>query len=292
LPTGGRKPGHCAATLVAEALSLDDDSILKPLLKFTLSRDIEQGGGSFELPALIKALWASDTGGIDRDQVVLAWAFSIYGAMYQRGANFSEGTIQDYQNAGKVTIKDDSGRRINFVYGHSDSSEFGKFARYKKAGIVLWMKSGGNVIIQTDRRLNIELAPVVRAIRIAEMCEQYRLKPSQAPFPLTASQGCAEGTIDECPAWFFHENARAIMNGLESHAVAPTLLSLERLANIIQAVLHKNPPRRVSFPQKGRVFVRLAGVRPSPILMPQTAEAISTDVISVDEQPLGSEMLQ
>jgi hypothetical protein len=164
LQDGGRMCNQCAATLVATALGIREDEYLKPFFGFTLDHDRAVGKNAFELPALIKAMWGVGKG---EDEVV-AVANCIYETLCNQAEEFAKAG-SDFKKASIRKFRTAEGKIVPLVYGLSDSSEFGKYARSKGMGVVIWKNSSGNVTIHTQQSLKLDLAPVVRAIRILEI---------------------------------------------------------------------------------------------------------------------------
>jgi hypothetical protein len=228
LQSGERMKNECAATLVATALGIREDEYLKPFFWFTLDHDRAVGKNAFELPALIKAMWAV---GKSEDEVV-AVANCIYETICNQAEGFAKASA-DFKKASIRKLRTAQGQIVVMVYGFSDSPEFGKYARSKGMGIVIWMNSSGNVTIHTQHILKLDLGPVVRAIRILELTAAHEKVPTDNNYLASG------GAIAECLNWYFHTGGGMIMNGSMTHAALPTRVSLEEIANAVILKLHK-----------------------------------------------------
>ena len=228
LPNGDRVVGECAATLVASYLGIRNNDHLQEFLNFTLSRDTHCGKTQYELPGIIKLMCDADL----RNEEVMNVMSVVYYSICNQALAFAKAG-EDFKKAkfGKLVLE--NGTMVTVAYGFSDSSEFGKYARSKGNGIVIWAKSSGNVMIQTNHKLEIDLAPVIRAIRIREITAAGGKIPSDRDYLASG------GTISECPNWFFHVDGRQCMNGSKTHSALRTRLSLEQLCDLVLLILHK-----------------------------------------------------
>ena len=193
LPDGTRIPNECAATLAAKAVDLWEDRALMPLLKFTLRRDTSACGNQFEFPSHVKTMWKSGR----TLSEVSAFVENVFDDIHGNGLSFTECQV-DIEKSTVSKIETVRGEVV-LVVGYSDIPEFGNYARSRRghrAGVAMWQKSSGEIVIQARNELQIDLAPAMQMIRYEELKSAGLEIPS---WEILASPG----TLPQCPQWFF-----------------------------------------------------------------------------------------
>ena len=245
--TTERKSKHCAATLVAAAIGLDEDPALKELLSFTAQRDLTLSGTTFDLSGMIKLMYAAGR----NDMTVWQWAFDALEAIYDNAMKFFEGAASDFVNAKVYKVDVGKEKPLTFAVGVSDSRQFAKFARSSygaRAGLVIQQKSAGNVLIQTQGYLKINLRDAAKLIRIEEMKTVGRTPPrDEEAFR-------AEGKIEGCDEWYFLPAANMLLNESSTHEFPPTKLPLTRIEELVQIGVNPNAFERMRSGQCKRGF--------------------------------------
>ncbi|HEY4475626.1 MAG TPA: hypothetical protein VJB92_02815 [Candidatus Paceibacterota bacterium] len=234
-PTSGslRKEDHCAATLIAEELKVDDDPRLERILKFAFQSDRREGSHPFDLAAMVKALHACYP---DNPERVIAWAEEAIEAKYLEQRHFWEEAARDFEQAARISTIEVNGKSMPMVVVVSESEGMNKFARSRFGGnaaiVVQKNPEKGNVQIFTSKKLGIDLSRVARALRLAEQQAKGQMVTIDPDALL------AEGKVRGAEEWFYHLAGQMLLNGsLTAKDVPPTRLSLETIEKIIRAHL-------------------------------------------------------
>ncbi len=219
----GRKEGQCAATLIAADLGIVHEPALRKILEFASQRDLELGKNEFELPAVVKAIndeWPPED--------ALRWAFQALLAIHRKQVRFYEEAPRDFRKA-KILETPTHGGMVKMVVGRSDADTFCAHARSShgcRAGVVIQMTSAGNVVIQTNQALRIDLSSSVRMLR----AEELRLKGEPIPRDWKLLGG--EKNVEPC--WYLHPKRGMILNGSATCAAPPTAIPLETIEQIVR----------------------------------------------------------
>lgn len=221
---GGRKKGECSATLIAHDLDIRNKPALRKILDFATSRDLKLGESEFELPAVVKAL--HDTG---RSSDVIYWTFLALSAIYEKQRRFFEEAPGDFAAAKIIDVTVHNGRSVKMVVGRSDADTFCAYARSSRgcnAGIVVQMNSRGNVVIQTNQILRLDLTDTIRMLRVEEL--RLAGKPVPRDWKLLGGEQNVE------PCWYMHPRRGMILNGSTTCSAPPTKLSLQTIEAIVR----------------------------------------------------------
>src|SRR3989344_2372995 len=215
-----RKKEHCATSLVAKALGIDDDPVFKPIIEAVVENDLRGSGSLLDLEAI-----------------------------YQRQVQYWTTTKTEYERSAQVEeIKWSGGRKFNIVTLQSDDEQVLRYARSKhgaNAGIVIQKKSTGHVQIHTSPYHGLFLYDVAKLLRIEEQKAGGK-EPLRVLDPRVLA---SEGTLQEIPEWFFHVGMQKLMNGsLTAKNVPPTKMPLSWIQNLIRIGI--NPGRFESSRQK------------------------------------------
>jgi hypothetical protein len=211
------------SSVVAKLLRLHENKALARILDFSDKRWEKPCGTAFEPHVLVAAMdriaWPTEE--------MWNWVFPALDIIYERAQDFvaAEG---DFNKAKIVPVTID-GRKINAVIGASDSLQFSKYARSDhgcNAGIVIMKNSNGNVMIETDNHLELNVGPVVELLRVAEL----RLKGLPVPTNTDLLRG--EAALDNCPEWYAQLNAYRILNGSTTESRPPTAIKFENIVGL------------------------------------------------------------
>ena len=223
--------GGCRPIEIAKELDLDEDQALKQLLVFTRKRWERTCGNILELHALADAFYASGSS----PDVLRKWAFTVLDAIHKRGLAFVEKAGTDFEKATIIELpipypRGGKPRSIKLVAGRSDAESFNRYARSScgcRAGIVVQEKtSTGNKAVFTDQNLRLDLTDLRQIIRVEEQKARRRFIPGDWRIL------SAEGEMEGCPEWYFF--AGMLLNGSLTHTKPPSLLSLNRLTELVQ----------------------------------------------------------
>jgi hypothetical protein len=233
----GRKEGQCAATLVAHDLRIERKPALRKILEYAAARDLELGKNEFELPAVIKAIndeWPTEE--------TIRWAFLALIALHRKQERFYDEAPRDYAKAVITDAVIAGGRKIKMVVGRSNADTFCAYARSGRgchAGVVVQMSTKGNVLIQTNQQLRIDLGDVVRMLRVEE------LRRAGKPIPPWKTLG-GEKNVEAC--WYLHPKRGMILNGSATCAAPPTKIPLETIDQIVRIGINPAifPPERAA----------------------------------------------
>lgn len=240
---------ECASTLVAKFLGVDQKPELKKLLQYVKRDDLEGRGiiskdpidRAFGLSALIMNL--------NRDypeypDYVLETVYRIFLAHYHEEYRRKVLMPQEWeslQHSGKA--RQFSVQRPERVYKiimvESDSTTLVGFLRALKkiqADIVVQRRSSGHTNIITNQNNQggvIDLRKTAKAIRQLEAQKQSISLAHYNEADLEKPE-----RLPEVPQWYFDIAAKTLQNGgAASQGIAPTLLSLEDIQNVLMKSL-------------------------------------------------------
>lgn len=237
-----KKEGHCAASLIAKALEVEEMPEIQPIVKMATQNDLNGAKSIFDIGYIINLLHAQ----FDDTENIIRWVNVALDAIYQNQAEFWSKSREEFERSAQIEEivwrKEDGteGRRFNFVTLESDDEQVTKFARSRhgaNAGIVLQKKSSGHVQIHTSPKLGLKLYDLAKIVRVEEQERNGNRVIITDPLKLSS-----DGTLREVPQWFFHEGMQKLMNGsLTAELVPPTKIPLARLRELVRIGI--NPSR-------------------------------------------------
>lgn len=244
-----RKEDHCATTLIAETLGVQDDPALEKLLKFVSNNDLKGAASPFDLAYLTKLLHEQYP---NNPEKVMDWVMMGIEAKYREQSQFFHATRVEFERVARVEkMVGPRGDTIPVVVIVSDDTQMGKFARSQygcEAGVVIQKRSSENVSIQTNQRLGIELYDVVQMLRTRE--RKIKGWNGRSNWKDLAAEGRVEGAEE----WWFQEKTQAILNGSPTATDVPaTHISLEEIVEIVRIGIDPSSfePSRASQCAKG-----------------------------------------
>ena len=93
-----RKKEHCATSLVAKALGIDDDPVFKPIIEAVVENDLRGSGSLLDLGAISNMLHAH----CDDAEQVMRWVTFGLEAIYQRQVQYWTTTKTEYERSAQV----------------------------------------------------------------------------------------------------------------------------------------------------------------------------------------------
>ena len=126
---------------------------------------------------------------------------------------------------------------VKMLVIETDNTQVGPASRKLGYDLFIQKSSQGNVILMTNQKRNIWLNNVVALFREEEaQCRGVKVARRKLS---------KQGTIEEVPNWHLHEGAvNQLYNGtLTASAVEPTVISLERLVQLVQSGLRPRKPK-------------------------------------------------
>lgn len=263
-----RREGECAATLVANNLSIRQNPEVEKLLDYAVRIDTKGGAGQFEISALMQDGMVE---GMEDNLTVLAHVLGLLRSRIRRQKRFwGEVKTEFEQYAHVLRCFVPNCGPINVAVIQSDSKEMNAFARSRygcEAGIVVQQNSRGHVQIHTAKQLDINIKMAVKRIRQAEQ------RMSGQPVSDWQSLG-VDGTLAN---WHYYKEAQMLLNGsLTATEMPPTKLSLNE---IVQIVL--NSFKRKEGDAKPNVSVFPTAQRsssPEPRPTPEDAPALKASI--------------
>ena len=229
-PSNGneRKEGECAATLMAQALGLRNDPILKPLLKYVVKCDLKGNASPFDLATILKQLLLQNP---DDPGKAISWVFTGIEAMLEQQRQFFSVCKEELDQAEIAQIPGLKGT-LTMVTVKSNNSEMSKFARSQfgcNADIIIQINTSGNTQIFTNAKTGLKIYDVVKMIRLRE--QQIKGKISTWDWKVLASEGKVAGAEE----WFFHEEGQMLLNGsLTASNMPPTKITLAEIKALVK----------------------------------------------------------
>lgn len=212
----------------ARGLDIYKDPSLAQLVDFTDKRENVSAGTVFEPHVLVLAM---EKGGFALEDITW-WAFKALDVIHEQGIDFLAAE-KDCSAARKypVTI---NGKEIVVVVGESNSLNFTRYARSSsgyRAGVVVVRNSAGNVMIETNSHLGLDLLDTVEILRR----EELRAKKMIIPSDRNLLRG--ENGFVGCEEWYcpIKEDGKGerILNGSTTKRRHPTNLPLESITGIL-----------------------------------------------------------
>lgn len=260
-----------AAELVAEKLGIKSHPVRR-LLDQVVRCDNDSGVDELHIASIIKRLHRHHP---DNPQVVLSRVFEIIRDLLEEELAYEE-VYENLKFAKHKFQLKDSGRWIRVAVVRSASGYAATVCRNKGAQIVLMIQPKGNIQIVTDEKAGIELAGIVRLVRMAELAARNKR------FKFPGNYLSSPGKMKECPQWyFFSKRGQFLLNGSSqsSPGVEPTALDPRQVLRAIEVGARErnayHEPGRI-----GRLKDRIAQRRVRP-----NAEEIAQPAIEKDEVP-------
>lgn len=229
----GRIEDECAASLVARHLGMFSDPTLQKILKYVVNTDVKSNHGIFDLATLVKDMHDNNPNG---NAETVEWAIKAIDAKFASARQFGL-SDDEWARVGQVHQIDCGGipATVAIIAG-SDNTKMSQFARTNlKALLVVQKTPAGQVYLFTNRELAstywLPMGTLVGKIRDAE--QQKHGRP-----PLDFKLLEADGSLEDCPEWYYGMKGEMLLNGSRSHPeVPPTALSLEEILSIIRLTL-------------------------------------------------------
>lgn len=238
------QPNECSATLVAKDLGVEDDIVLKKILKFTLRNDRNGSNQPYDLASMIKNFHSAYP---DNPGQVIDWALKAINVDYQKQFKFFNVTKPEFELKAKMEVL--IGPRsveIVLVTVASDDENMNAFARSEygvSAGIVIQKTSSGNVQIFTSKKVfsGTKMRKVVREyVRMIRLAEQ-----EISGEVITTDWNALEkdGKVPGVDKWFFHADAQLLLNSsLTASKIPPTQIPLERIRTYVRLAIKEDFP--------------------------------------------------
>lgn len=229
-----RKEEECASSLVMKFLGIADDPVFEEFAKFVKNRDLKITGSKYDLAGLVKTMYyRKDTD----DMKVWQWVMLILEAIYDESKEFFADARHDFEKA-EVREVEGTKRKIRIVIGKSDSTQFGRFCRSMRgcrADVVIQKNSRCNVQIFSggsfQKNLRGDLTDVARAIRVEE--QRFASRVVTTDWKVLGNDEKVAGAEN----WYFHPERNMLLNGSLSIDQPPTVLSLERISDIVSIAI-------------------------------------------------------
>lgn len=234
--TRERAQNECAATLVANALGIQDAPQLQEILRFARKKDLNGGGHAFDIGKVAEQMHRYQP-----PEMVMNWVFCALDVKFRTQKEFWGVTAQEFKNnATLTTIDGPSGENITLATITSDNEDVAKFARMSGCDVIVLGSSRGLVQIFRKGTSKIDLTPVTRTLRI----EERRVNNLPDPEPPDWTALSAEGRVDGAEVWHFfisqngNGGTQSILNGsLSAPNATPTKLGLARVSELVQITL-------------------------------------------------------
>lgn len=232
-----RKEGHCAATLIAKDLGIDNLLEVQQLLQYVVTNDTKGGNNPFDLASaftLANKTWIDDPLGC------LEWQMQIIRLYLLKQINFFTKTKSEFEKYANVFECIYQGRSVTVVAVQSDDTEIGAFARSEhgaNAAIVIQQNSKKQVMISSQKRAKICFDEVIIELR--------RKEANLKGLNIRGIDLKADGTLLEIPHWYYDKPAARIMNGsLSAPDVQATEIPFCEVVKIVKTKLCNNFQRR------------------------------------------------
>lgn len=224
----------CCAVLVAEDLGIADMPYTEGILKHTLHRDLTGEGHPMMIYTFLKFMHDQYP---DRPADVMAWYLQAIDAYIVSEYNLFKKTGEEFKKVSTVVSCQHAGKKITVASFISDDTEMAKFARSKhgaKADVTIQKNLKGQVCILTKNNSYINLAAVIRLLRLEEK------KIGGTNVFIAEDELVKPGTLPQIKEWYYDHNARRILNGSGAAASTPaTKVPFERIIQLILTGLQK-----------------------------------------------------
>ncbi len=229
-----RSEQHCAATLVAKYLDIEERLELEQLLRYTFTNDTKGGNNPFDLAALI-TLGNKTYFDID-PQGIMEWAMQPVKWWLLKQIHFFTKTKKEFDDHAYIFECLHKGKQVTVVAIQSDDVEIGAYARSQygaSAQVVIQQNKKGQVSISSQKRANVCFDEVIAAIRQRE-CSLKKIN-------FVGLDLKVDGTTPQLEEWYYDKPAARILNGaLSAPTVPATKIPFEQIINIVKAKLCSN----------------------------------------------------
>lgn len=226
----GRKENECAATLIAKALSVDEDPALEGILRFVKRQDLKGGIQPFDLADVVRTMYDIKLPLTE----ILNWVFTALDAKYRQQVQFLTMTREEFKKLAQIEQVAVGARALTLVTVRSDDEQMAKLARSRygaNADIVILQNSSGQTQIFANKKSGLGgcFNDIIRMLRL----EEQKAKGDVKTTDWLAIE--AEGKVEGAEEWYYLSEGQMILNGSKTAPnVPPTKLSLERIQEIVR----------------------------------------------------------
>jgi len=227
---GKRKKGECAATLVADALSIRNDPALSLILEETRKADTNRVSSMFHLANLVKVWHRTHP---ENYQEIIDLVFRFLESVYIEQQSFFFETKQEIEKNGKLEeIRGGQGKIVLAVVVSENSQVSAAARKFFGAGVIIQKNpQTGHVQIFTNHKDHIRLNDVARVINIREqeLDEGVRI----TDWNLLEQEGQIPGG-----RWYYFKKGEMLLNGgPNARNVPPTRIPLEEIVRLVKMAL-------------------------------------------------------
>jgi hypothetical protein len=244
---------ECVSTLIAKFLEMDKNPALQKILTWARRDDLE-GKGTVSNDPIDRAFGLS---GIimnlnrefhDQPQKALDFVLSILhvhiSEELRRHVELPElwTKLLSSGKGGLFNVKQ-SEKELKGAYAETDNIALAGFLRAaKKIDLVVQRASDGHTNIITHQQQNIDLRPLIAALRLAES------EKNGGAITSNHANLFAPGKLHEVQEWYYDDAANSLQNGgINPQGVPSTKLSL---TEILQAIQTSIPQGKMNFERK------------------------------------------
>ena len=216
--------------LVAAKLGILENPELQLLFHYVEEDDKAGLHNRFgELPAVVKALLVQKK----TTREIVDLVFPLIDALQAKEKSFHVDARKEFVEKARVFKIKRNKKALRIAVVSSDQPDVARFGRLNGLGLITQRRSTGHVMISSNKAKRINLKPLIKSIREAEI--QFAGKdPSAVPAHILTQ----ERAIPQVPHWFYHEGLASIYNGTDAmQETAATPLSLQDIVSRVLVVL-------------------------------------------------------
>lgn len=214
----------CATNLAINYLGIQDEPLIQNLKQYTQEDDEAGLHNKYgDLAYIIKCMYKQEK----EVHEVINYAFTTLDALQAKEHEWHIAAKKEFDEKAKIFKVRRGKRKLKIIVIKSDHIDSANYARQQGAAVVLQQRSSGHTFIFTNKALNIDLKPVIQAIRLREI-ELQGLDRTKA------QNLFKEGKQPLTENWYYHTALNAILNGSDALLDTPaTKIPLEEIFQFI-----------------------------------------------------------
>ncbi len=217
----------CATVKVAKYLQIFDRPELQNLFQYVQEDDSAGIHNKYgDLAYVVKCLYKADKAIPE----VIKYVFETLDVLQKKEITWHVEMKEEYEKKAQLVRVMRGKNKLKIVIVESDAVDLANYARQREtAAIVVQKRSSGHVFIFTNKVFNVDLRPIISAIRQREL--ELAGKPADKVGGLTK-----DGKHPLVEQWYYHAALNALLNGSDALLDTPaTKIPFKEIVSFVLA---------------------------------------------------------
>lgn len=227
----------CATNLALKYIGKDQEALLQNLKQYTQEDDEAGIHNKYgDLAYVVKCMYKQEK----EVHEVINYVFTTLDALQAKEYEWHVNAKNEFDSKAKIFKIRRHKRKLKLIVIKSDQIDVANYARQQGAAVVLQQRSSGHTYVFTNKALQIDLKPIIRAIRLREM--ELHGKPTE-----NANNLFKDGKHQQTQMWYYHTALNALLNGSDALLDTPaTHIPLEEIFQFIVNGISTDTPETPS----------------------------------------------